>query len=229
MNEEKVEKEYDSSAIQVLEGLEAVRKRPGMYIGTTSARGLHHLVWEIVDNSIDEALAGYCNHIEVEVGKENTITVKDNGRGVPVEIHPKTGKSAGIAIGQRSLIQRAQQFVGSGQRYGGNLHQPAGEMFRGVPNGFFQPQPPQRNKEREEGLLLRQRNKKCRSVEFRTAGVKKRRGRIVGKSHGQREGETQLLFRQFRTAFLLAHPRATGNRPDRRTRRHAAHLRIQMV
>ena len=101
-------------------------------------------------------------------------------------------------------------------------------MFRGVPTGFFQPQPPQRNKEREEGLLLRQRNKKCRPVEFRTAGVKKRRGCIVGKSHGQREDETQLLFRQFRTAFLLAHPRATGNRPDRRTRRHAAHLRVQM-
>ena len=90
----KVTDKYDENQIQVLEGLEAVRKRPGMYIGSTSARGLHHLVYEIVDNSIDEALAGYCTHIEVTIEKGDIIRVADNGRGIPCGIHPQMGTPA---------------------------------------------------------------------------------------------------------------------------------------
>ena len=91
---EKITQEYDASKIQVLEGLEAVRMRPGMYIGSTSASGLHHLVYEIVDNAIDEALAGYCTHIEVTIEPGDIICVSDNGRGIPVDIQEQTGKPA---------------------------------------------------------------------------------------------------------------------------------------
>lgn len=98
------EEKYGASSIQVLEGLEPVRKRPGMYIGSTSSRGLHHLVWEIVDNSIDEALAGFCNHVEVEVLPGDIISVTDNGRGMPVDLHPKTKRPAVETILQYCML-----------------------------------------------------------------------------------------------------------------------------
>ena len=114
------EVQYGADQIQILEGLEAVRKRPGMYIGTTASRGLHHLVYEIVDNSVDEALAGFCDHIEVTINEDNTIIVKDNGRGIPVDVNHKSGLT-GVEV-VFTILHAGGKFGGGGYKVSGGLH-----------------------------------------------------------------------------------------------------------
>ncbi|HCZ23488.1 MAG TPA: DNA topoisomerase IV subunit B, partial [Acholeplasmataceae bacterium] len=111
---------YDASNIQILEGLEAVRKRPGMYIGSTGARGLHHLVWEIVDNSIDEALGGYATNVKLELLKGEIIRVTDDGRGIPVDLHPKTHRPAVETI--LTSLHSGGKFDGKSYKVSGGLH-----------------------------------------------------------------------------------------------------------
>ncbi|WP_381415076.1 DNA topoisomerase IV subunit B [Spiroplasma endosymbiont of Anurida maritima] len=172
---------YDESSIQVLEGLDAVRKRPGMYIGTTDIRGLHHLVWEIVDNSIDEALAGHCDEINISINKDNSITVRDNGRGVPTGKH-KTGKSTPEVI--FSTLHAGGKFGGNGYKTSGGLHGVGSSVVNALSSSF---------------IVKIYREGKIYEISFHNGGLLKKSLKEVGKTtkHG-----TEVTFKADPSIFV---------------------------
>ena len=122
--------EYTAKDIQVLEGLEAVRVRPGMYIGSTDQRGLHHLIYEILDNAVDEAMAGYCERVEISIAEDGWISVVDNGRGIPIDKHPKTGKSALETV--MTTLHAGGKFGGGAYKVTGGLHGVGGSVVNAL-------------------------------------------------------------------------------------------------
>lgn len=175
---------YSADNIQVLEGLEAVRKRPGMYIGTTSSRGLHHLVWEIVDNAIDEALAGFCTHIDVIINPDNSVTVKDNGRGIPVEVHSKTNVSTVETI--FTVLHAGGKFDGSGYKVSGGLHGVGASVVNAL-------------SKKVNVLVYRNGNKY--EINFKNGGQVKEPLKIVDVIDGNKTG-TEVTFWPDETIFL---------------------------
>lgn len=180
---EKDIKHYDASDIQVLEGLEAVRKRPGMYIGTTDIKGLHHLVWEIVDNSIDEALAGFCNNIEVIINKDNSITVKDNGRGIPVDIHPQTGISTVETV--YTVLHAGGKFGGGGYKVSGGLHGVGASVVNALSSWL---------------TVIVYKNGKIHEVKFEDGGKIVQKLTVIGECEPNRTGTT-VTFKPNKNIF----------------------------
>ncbi|MBZ9570070.1 DNA topoisomerase (ATP-hydrolyzing) subunit B [Methanobrevibacter sp. TMH8] len=177
MNENMNESTYNDNDIKVLKGLEAVRKRPGMYIGSTSSRGLHHLVWEIVDNSIDEALAGYSDIIKVFINKDNSITVIDNGRGIPTGIHPKTGVSTIETV--FTVLHAGGKFGGGGYKVSGGLHGVGASVVNAL-SSFLE------IKVYQNGSIY--------SMSFKNGGKDIEKLKVIGEYEGEKSG-TEVTFR----------------------------------
>ena len=182
MSTEKVQHEYGADEIQILEGLEAVRKRPGMYIGSTSSRGLHHLVYEIVDNSVDEALAGFCDTILVTINQDNSVTVQDNGRGIPVGINQKAGLPAVEVV--FTVLHAGGKFGGGGYKVSGGLHGVGASVVNALSNWL----------EVEichEGKVYKQRYERGKVVE---------KLRVIGECEPEKRG-TKVIFMPDDTIF----------------------------
>jgi len=177
------ESTYNDNDIKVLKGLEAVRKRPGMYIGSTSSRGLHHLVWEIVDNSIDEALAGFSNLIKVSINKDNSITVIDNGRGIPTGIHPKTGVSTIQTV--FTVLHAGGKFGGGGYKVSGGLHGVGASVVNAL-SSFLEV------KVYQNGSIY--------SMNFKNGGKDIEELKVVGNYVGDRSG-TEVTFKPDKEIF----------------------------